>query len=190
MDRTGVPDLLRQGFHHVTLEAFDLRATDEGVMQFADFQKFLVNELGFAPKAGLVGMSWGGFFSVRYAAAHPANVSKIYLDAPLLNFDGFGREPSRIGSWSVVVPANGDWSADPGMPVNQAEAIAKAGIPVLLLYGGQDQTVPPAKNCELFAARFKKAGGTIDVNQRGLFGHHPHGVDPDKTGLITGFFMR
>jgi len=190
VDRTGVPDLLRQGFHHVTLEAFDLRANDEGVAQFAEFQKFLVSELGFAPKADLVGMSWGGFFSVRYAAAHPANVAKIYLDAPLLNFDGFGSDPNRIGPWGAVAPADGNWGAVPGMPVNQAEAIAKAGIPVLLLYGGQDQTVLPAKNCELFTTRFKEAGGKIEVNQRGLFGHHPHGVDPDKTGLITKFFMR
>ena len=190
VDRTGVPDLLRQGFHHVTLEAFDLRANDEGVAQFAEFQKFLVSELGFAPKADLVGMSWGGFFSVRYAAAHPANVAKIYLDAPLLNFDGFGSDPNRIGPWGAVAPTDGNWGAVPGMPVNQAEAIAKAGIPVLLLYGGQDQTVLPAKNCELFATRFKEAGGKIEVNKRGLFGHHPHGVDPDKTGLITKFFMR
>ncbi|HNX36187.1 MAG TPA: SGNH/GDSL hydrolase family protein, partial [Kiritimatiellia bacterium] len=80
--------------------------------------------------------------------------------------------------------------ADPRMPVNLAEPIAKAGIPVLLLYGGQDQTVPPAKNCELFASRFKAAGGKIDVVKRGLFGHHPHGVDPDKTETVTGFFLR
>lgn len=188
VDRTGVPKLLEQGFHHATLEAFDLRATDEGLAQFAAFQKYLVEELGLAPQANLVGMSWGGFFSTRYAAKYPANVRKIYLDAPLLNFDGFGQE--QTGPWAKIPPADGNWNADPRMPVNLAEAIAKAGIPVLLLYGGQDQTVPPPKNCELFAARFKAAGGKIDVLKRGLFGHHPHGVDPDKTDAITGFFLR
>ena len=53
--------------------------------------------------------------------------------------------------------------------------------------GGHDQTVPPAKNAELFAARFKEAGGRIEVVKRGAFGHHPHGVDPDKTATITKF---
>ena len=45
----------------------------------------------------------------------------------------------------------------------------------------------PAKNAELFAARFKEAGGRIEVVKRGAFGHHPHGVDPDKTATITKF---
>ena len=64
---------------------------------------------------------------------------------------------------------------------------ADRDIPVLLLYGGQDQTVPPASNAELFAARFKAAGGRIDVEKRGGFGHHPHGVDPNKTARIVNF---
>lgn len=70
------------------------------------------------------------------------------------------------------------------------ESIAKAGIPALLLYGGQDQTVPPAQNCELFATRFKAAGGKITVQKRALFGHHPHGVDPDKTAVVCDFFAK
>ena len=188
VDRTGVPDMLRRGFHHVTLEAFDTRADETGVREFAAFQKFLVDELGLAPKANLVGMSWGGFFSVRYAAAFPQNVRRIYLDAPLMNFDGFNA--MAIGPWSATPPADGKWADDPRMPVNLAEPIAKAGIPILLLYGGQDQTVPPASNCELFLARFKAASGKIDVVRRGAFGHHPHGVDPDKTDVIVKFFLK
>ncbi len=74
------------------------------------------------------------------------------------------------------------------MPVNMADALAKAGIPILLLYGGQDATVPPAKNCELFAERFQAAGGKIEIKKRNLFGHHPHGEDPDKTSGIVSFF--
>ena len=188
VDRTGVPDLLRAGFHHVTLEAFETRADDAGVRAFADFQRFLVDELGFAPQANLVGMSWGGFFSVRYAAAFPQNVRRIYLDAPLLNFDGF--RSHGIGSWAKAPPASGGWSDDPRMPVNLAGPLAKAGIPVLLLYGGQDKTVAPELNCERFAARFTAAGGRIETVKRPLFGHHPHGLDPDKTRPIVDFFAR
>ena len=50
--------------------------------------------------------------------------------------------------------------------------------------------MPPALNCELFANRFRAAGGDIRVTRRGLFGHHPHGVDPDKTDLVADFFFR
>ena len=185
VDRTGVPDLLKRGFHHVTIELFDTRMDDSGVAVAAEFQKFLTEELGFAEKANLVGMSWGGFFSVRYAAAHPENVRRVYLDAPLLHFGGFSHD---VGPWKNSPPASGGWLDDPRMPVNLAGPIAKAGIPVFLAYGGQDQTVPPDTNARRFAEAFKAAGGKINISERGAFGHHPHGFDPNKTGQIVRFF--
>ena len=195
VDRTGVLDLLAKGWHHVTIDTFRHRMDEEGLRVSRAFQKFLVEELGFAPKACLVGMSWGGFFSTRYAAAFPECVGKIYLDAPLMNFDGFAKvggtpteNAARIGPWANMPPADGNWSTDSRMPVNMADRLAKAGIPILLLYGGQDATVPPSRNCELFAERFKAAGGKIDIRHRALYGHHPHGEDPDKTSSIVSFF--
>ena len=195
VDRTGVLDLLAKGWHHVTIDTFRHRMDEEGLRVSRAFQKFLVDELGFAPKACLVGMSWGGFFSTRYAAAFPECVGKIYLDAPLMNFDGFAKvggtpteNAAQIGPWANMPPADGNWSADPRMPVNMTDPLAKAGIPILLLYGGQDATVPPSRNCELFAERFKAAGGKIDIHHRALYGHHPHGEDPNKTSSIVSFF--
>ena len=195
VDRTGVLDLLAKGWHHVTIDTFRHRMDDEGLRVSRAFQKFLVEELGFASKANLVGMSWGGFFSTRYAAAFPECVGKIYLDAPLMNFEGFAKvggtpteNAAQIGPWANMPPTDGNWSADPRMPVNMADPLAKAGIPILLLYGGQDATVPPSRNCELFAERFKAAGGKIDIHHRALYGHHPHGEDPDKTSSIVSFF--
>ena len=195
VDRTGVLDLLAKGWHHATIDTFRHRMDEEGLRVSRAFQKFLVEELGFAQKANLVGMSWGGFFSTRYAATFPECVGRIYLDAPLMNFDGFAKvggtpteAAARIGPWANMPPADGDWNADSRMPVNMADRIAKAGIPILLLYGGQDATVPPASNCELFAERFKAAGGRIEVRRRALYGHHPHGEDPDKTSGIVSFF--
>jgi len=194
--RTGVPDLLAEGWRHVTIDTFRHRMDEDGLRVSRAFQKYLVDELGFAPKANLVGMSWGGFFSIRYAAAFPECVAKIYLDAPLLTLGGgFGiSEGAKAGSafdigvWAKMPPTDGDWLADPRMPVNMAGVVAKAGIPVLLLYGGQDHTVKPSFNCEPFAERFKSAGGNITVRKRHAFGHHPHGEDPGSTKVITDFF--
>jgi len=191
VERTPVLELLKKGWCHAWIDVFDRRGDEEALKTFASFQKFLVDELGFASKTHLVGMSWGGFFSVRYAAAYPENIAKIYLDAPLLNFDGFGNpDYGRIGPWADRKPADGKWTDDPRMPVNKAEAVAQAGIPVMLLYGGKDDVVPPAKNCELFIPRFKAAGGKIAVENRSEFGHHPHGQGPDKLAFLVDFFAR
>ena len=196
VERTGVPDMLGKGWRHVTIDTFRHRMDDEGLRVSRAFQKYLTSELGFAAKANLVGMSWGGFFSVRYAAAYPDCVSRIYLDAPLLTLGGgFGvsdgapsGSAAQIGPWAGMPPKDGDWLADPRMPVNMADAVAKAGIPILLLYGEHDQIVKPEYNCEPFAERFKAAGGTIAVRKRAAFGHHPHGEDPGATRRITDFF--
>lgn len=169
VDRTGVLPLLKDGWHHVTIDLYEQRMTDEWGAVAAKFQKFLVDELGFAPQASLIGLSWGGFFSTRYAAAHPDEVSRIYLDGPRMSVDEFSDR------------------GDPRQPVNLAEQIAAAKIPVLLLYGGQDRTIPPESNCELFLRRFRAAGGVAEVEKREEFGHHPHGVDPDKTSRIVRF---
>ena len=77
LNRSGAPDLVRKGWRHVHLEAFDTRANQDGLKTLAAFQDYLVRELGFAPKANLIGMSWGGFFSVRYANAFLDKVARI-----------------------------------------------------------------------------------------------------------------
>ena len=187
--RTSVPRLLKLGYHHVSVDIFALRMDAEGLKVAKAFQDFLVNDLGFAPKARLIGMSWGGFFSTRYAANYPENVLKIYYDAPLMNFTKFGKTPTKdlIGSWAERVPEGGNWDNDPEMPINMAAKIAQAKIPVLLLYGGVDPVVPPAKNCELFIPRFKAAGGDITVVRRGAYAHHPHGVEESENTIINFF---
>ena len=187
VERTGVLDLLAKGWRHVTIDTFEHRMDEEGLRVSRAFQKYLVEELGFTPKAKLVGMSWGGFFSVRYATAFPECVAKIYLDAPLLTLGGGFELIMKIGPWAAMPPKDGDWLADPRMPVNMAEAVAKAGIPVFILYGGQDQTVRPELNCEPFAERFKAAGGKIEVHRRFAYGHHPHGEEHGRTERIADF---
>lgn len=188
--RTPALHLLRRGWHHVTIMTFDHRMNDKGIAISKAFHEFLVDELAFAPKACLIGLSWGGFFSTRYAEANLGKVAAIYYDCPLLNFDEFmglppEKVPPLIGPWGGSVPEK--WSDDPRMPVNMADAVAKAGIPVYLVYGAADRVVLPHVNCELFAEKFKAAGGKITVVKRNAYGHHPHGVEVDDL-TIADFF--
>ena len=183
--RTGVPQMLAAGYHHVTIDTFRHKMDETGLKVSGEFQKFLVEKLGFAKKANLIGLSWGGFFSVRYADRYPENVSRVYLDGPLMSFQRFSAPPP----WSEMKPADGDWSKDPRMPINMGPSLAKAGIPILLLYGGHDQTCVPAANCEPFEKAFRAAGGVMKTVKRGLYGHHPHGVEERET-TIKGFFEK
>ena len=192
--RTSVPRLVKErGWRHATVITFKHRMDATGLAVSARFQKYLVDELGFARKANLIGMSWGGFFSTRYAVAYPENVAKIWLDAPLLCFRDFDPDEKRANPrhdpWAETAPADGKWSADPRMPLNLAERLVETRIPVYLVYGGQDKTCPPELNALPFIARFKAAGGEewLTVLYREYFGHHPHGVDVDEDTIIDFF---
>ena len=189
--RTCVADLLKAGFHYAYIELFDTRMDKTGVEAAEAFQAFLVNELGFAPKANLVGLSWGGFMAAQYAAAKSANVARIYLDNALLTFDGY--KPTANGglrSWADaterVPPA---WRDDPRMPVNLAPSIAKAGISVLAVYGTSDAYVSPGANTKAFLAKFTAAGGKATVIAHSEYGHHPHGVEPHEANTVIQFFI-
>ena len=198
--RTGVLDLLAEGWHHATIDSFKYRMNEKGLALSSKFQDFLVNELGFNKKVSLVGMSWGGFFSIRYTNRNPDRVNAIYLDAPLLTFADFANTKkfdsheklkNRIGPWADDKPEDGNWNTDPRMPVNMAGSIAKAKIPVMLLYGGKDVVVNPQENCETFLKRFKEANGNLYyVENRKDFGHHPHGLETNETYKIAAFFKK
>ena len=200
-DRTGTAELLKAGFRVVTFRPGFYRdgkfvsqpgnMNDRRLKESREFQRFVVDVLGLAPKANLIGMSWGGFYSVRYASTYPDCVAHIYLDAPLLDFSTL--KGYSTGGWGIPATYKVDYRTyvgkdDPRQPVNRAEPIAKAGIPVLLLYGAKDDVVPPTTNCELFAQRFKAAGGKIEVRRREAYGHHPHGFDKGHEREVVDFF--
>jgi len=194
--RTSVPRLVKEcGWRHATVITYKDKMDQHGLEVSARFQKYLVDGLGFAKKAHLIGMSWGGFYSVRYAVTYPDNVAKAYLDAPLLCFRDFDPKTETVdprhGPWVKTAPADGKWSADPRMPLNMAERLAATGIPVFLVYGGQDKSCPPELNAVPFIARFKAAGGekNLKVLYREFFGHHPHGVEESDNAIID-FFTR
>ena len=197
VERTGVPRLVNEhGWRHATVITHRHRMDEEGLAVSRRFQKYLVEELGFAPKANLIGLSWGGFYSVRYAVRYPECVARAYLDAPLLCFWDFdpAKEKCRsgYGPWVETAPKDGKWSQDPRMPVNMAEQLAKAEIPIFIVYGGQDTSAPPAVNAIPFIERFKKAGGehNIETLYREYFGHHPHGFELNDRTVLDFFLDR
>ena len=52
----------------------------------------------------------------------------------------------------------------------------------MAIRSGEDQTVLPESNIDIFAERLLQANGNIQVVRRDHYGHHPHGLD-DPTPL-------
>lgn len=190
--RTPALKLLERGFHHVHMDVFSLYANKEAIRILEKFYQMLM-ELGFYPQAALIGMSYGGLFSFRWAAEHPETVAAIYADAPVCDL-GFGthrcadslREiftqeaAKRAAAYNTTVEK---LSAHPLSPLNNYQHIAEAKIPIFCIRSGQDQSVIPEENIDIFAERLKAAGGNIEILDRPLYGHHPHGLD-DPAPLV------
>jgi pimeloyl-ACP methyl ester carboxylesterase len=179
MPRTGVPKLLEKGFYHVHLQARG-HGNDADLEAFRRYHDFLQG-LGLNPKPVLIGLSFGGLYSARYAAANPEKVAAIYLDAPVCSFQDFRfldvvKKEYRLDDLEHL-------ENHPGMPINLADKLKD--IPILLIYGTDDLVVVPALNCELLTERLRNVGGKVKVVKRPSWGHHPHGMD--DTTIIENF---
>ena len=75
-----------------------------------------------------------------------------------------------------------------GNPLDYAEQIAKAGIPIISVCGDADDTVPFAENTKLFAEKYTAAGGKIEVITKPSVNHHPHSLKDPKP--IVDFLLK
>ena len=186
---TGQVDALARGYHYMYIDDWKHVMNDAGVARAKAFYDFVTGKLGFAPKANLIGMSWGGFYATRFASTHPDCVNRLYLDNPVLNFGAFNPRGWNGVKEAWHFPEGANWKDNPAMPVARTKPLVDAKIPILLMYGDKDKVVPIADNAELFLARFKAAGGTLDVIVRAGCDHHPHGFVDKKDGhRIVDFF--
>lgn len=140
--------------------------------------------------------------SLRWAAEHPETVGAIYLDAPVCSLSfaaertpdnaspamlDFMRQEAARHLKAYHVGNRRELSAHPDNPLNNYRPIARAGIPILAIRNGQDQSVLPESNIDIFAERLQQAGGRIQIIRRDLFGHHPHGLDDPSP--LTDFIL-
>ena len=196
--RVGIVSLLEHGFYHVHIDTFATRANKEGIRIMREFHDMLVG-MGLSPKANLIAMSWGGYFSLRYSEENPDRIAAIYLDAPVCNAaDTHPSAADRLElicqQWNMGVD---EIKASILNPLNNVKAIADAKIPVFAIISGADDVVIPDLNFGLLEAEFGKLGvpvhtladkdmeqilkgvqpGNVYVLRRRPWAHHPHGLD-------------
>ena len=70
-----------------------------------------------------------------------------------------------------------------GNPLDKVEAVAKAGIPIIIVAGGVDKVVPYSENAEILKEKYESLGGNIKVIVKPLVDHHPHSLE-DPTPVV------
>ncbi|MBO4631991.1 MAG: alpha/beta fold hydrolase [Lentisphaeria bacterium] len=176
--RVGIVALLEHGFYHVYIDTFQFRASPQGVAIMGRFQVYLQN-LGLSSKVNLIGKSWGGFFSLRYAETFPERIAALYLDAPLCNAADpkncdEDRTRSILENFGLSLE---EMKVSKLNPLNNTAVLVKAQIPIMAVVGEADLSVNIDTNFNILEKRILESGGKLKVIRRKCWGHHPHGLD-------------
>ena len=182
-------DMLERGYHIAYVENTTRwhHPNDDAIKH--ELSLFIQKKFGLHPKCLPVGMSCGGMQAIYYTAAFPDDIAGLYLDAPVVNLLSC---PGAVGKGFSFME---EFTAQTGMslidllsyrnhPLDNLQPIVDNNIPVFIVSGDEDNTVPYDENGELLYKYVKSRGGNIqEVIKKGC-DHHPHGLD-DRTELIN-----
>jgi alpha-beta hydrolase superfamily lysophospholipase len=62
--------------------------------------------------------------------------------------------------------------------------LAEARLPIILVCGDSDKTVPYEENGKILYERYKEMGGTIELILKEGCDHHPHSLE-DPTPIVN-----
>ncbi|XMO85448.1 prolyl oligopeptidase family serine peptidase [Algibacter sp. AS12] len=188
--------LLEKGFHLVYVDVANLFGNQEAVDLWDDFYAFCVSEYNLNEKTVLEGMSRGGLIVYNWASQNTDKVFCIYADAPVCDIKswpgGMFKGKGNAKAWKACLNA---YSLDTisvktfkNIPIKNSVHLAKAGVPVLHVFGDIDEAVPYKENTALLAEKYKEAGGHIELIKKEGVGHHPHSLEDPKP--IVDFLLK
>ncbi|MBI1335743.1 MAG: prolyl oligopeptidase family serine peptidase [Phycisphaera sp.] len=182
-------ELLNRGWHVAYIDMANMYGSPEAMRVMEAFYDEMTGTYGLSRKPVLKGLSRGGLFIFNYAARHPDRVSAIYGDAPVCDFKswpgGRGASHGSPSDWKRLIAAYGfkdeaQALAYDNNPIDNLKPLADANVPVLIVAGDSDRTVPYVENGGIIETRYKVLGGPITVILKPGCDHHPHGLDDPK----------
>lgn len=182
-------EMLSRGYYVAHLQNKSRWCPEEDTEMRPLFCDFLTEHFGLDKKCLLEGMSCGGMQAVYFAAEYPEYVAAVYLDAPVLNLlscpfalgkaeTDFREEYERAMGISLSELLNYR-----NHPIDLKEKLLATGIPIFLICGDSDLTVPYTENGKILSDYFKANGGNLTEILKPGCDHHPHGIE-DNTPLI------
>ncbi|MBN2853048.1 MAG: alpha/beta hydrolase [Clostridia bacterium] len=180
-------ELVRLGWHLVYYKISNQYGSPDAVNLMAGFQEYIEKEFKLYHKTVLFGFSRGGLYAVNYAVAYPEKVASIYLDAPVIDMQSWPKVRSSKETWEECLRCYG-FNEKTALTyshnqLGRATILAKEKIPVLLVTGDCDGTVPYEENGAPFVARYRELSADIKVYIKKGCDHHPHSLS-DVTPIV------
>ena len=178
-------ELLARGYTRVYYAISNKYGSYHAVRLMHDFYKHVIREFDLDRQCVLFGFSRGGLYAFNFALFYPECVSKIYLDAPVLD----------MRTWPPVGSENreqvyAEYSLTPesietftGHPVLNFAELFSHRIPLLLVAGDADEIVPYELNAGRMIDFCTSAGIDLEYYVKPGCKHHPHSLE-DPTPIV------
>jgi len=191
--------LVKAGWHLAYVSAPNLFGSPKAIAAWDKAYAELTGKYELAKRPGFIGLSRGGLYCMNWAAERPDKTLAVYLDNAVCDFKSWpggqvkklGTGKGSAGEWGKMLAAF-DFKDDAAAiaykknPVDNLEPIAKAKLPLLLVYGDSDTVVPHAENSAIVYDRYKALGGPVEQIVKPGQDHHPHGLK-DVTPVVEFF---
>jgi len=191
--------LVKAGWHLAYVSVPNLFGSPKAIAAWDKAYAELTSKYELAKRPGLIGLSRGGLYCMNWAAERPEQTLAVYLDNAVCDFKSWpggqvknlGTGKGSAGEWANVLKAH-DFQDDAAAiaykknPVDNLEPLAKAKIPLLLVYGDKDSVVPHTENSAIVYERYKTLEGPVEQIIKPGQDHHPHGLK-DVTPVVDFF---
>jgi len=154
--------LLANGFHLCGIEVGESYGNPWGRQRFTDFYHFLVKNYGLSAKACLYPQSRGGLMLYNWAVEHPDNVQCIAGNQPVCDLRSYPGLEKACRAYGMSADELQTHLAQHN-PIDRLAPLAAQRVPILHIHGSHDTLVPLEANSLELAARYKAAGGTMQV---------------------------
>ena len=187
------PDIERRmveehGYYSVGIKHQTRFSPDSDLECDERFIDYVRKKYSLAEKCSLVGMSMGGSHAVKFAGKYPKKVKCIFIDAPVLNYFSFPVnrkwEVTKEEFLKAYPMEKYELFGSDIHPICKVKTLIENKIPVLLVYGKEDATVPYEESGLFLEEAYKNHPELLTVVPVNNRGHHPHGFMSDNTPIV------
>lgn len=178
-------ELLARGYTRVYYAISNKYGSYHAVRLMHDFYKHVIREFDLDRQCVLFGFSRGGLYAFNFALFYPECVSKIYLDAPVLDMRtwppaGSENREQVYAEYSLTPESIETFT---GHPVLNFAELFSHRIPLLLVAGDADEIVPYELNAGKMIDFCTSAGIDLEYYVKPGCKHHPHSLE-DPTPIV------
>jgi len=154
--------LLAQGIAICGVDVGESYGSPQGCAAFTEYYNYVVREFKLSAKPSMWAQSRGGLMLINWASDNPNRVKCIggtYPVCDIASYPGLATASSayRISESELQSKLN-EYN-----PIERLAPLAAHKVPILLMHGDSDSSVPLEANSAELACRYKALGGPIEV---------------------------